>query len=57
MDIFPEYLIFMTEKMTSQFKSMNIIILSTDGMIIKDDDSKLSYPVYFYNESITGFNL
>lgn len=32
------------------------MIVSTDGMIIKDDDNKIAYPVYFYNESITGFN-
>lgn len=35
---------------------MSIMIISTDGMIIKDDDNKISYPVYFYNESITGFD-
>ncbi|CAD8055970.1 unnamed protein product [Paramecium primaurelia] len=57
MDIFPEYLIVITEKMTSQFQSMSIMIVSTQGMIIKDDDYKNAFPVYFYNESITGFDI
>ncbi|CAD8154697.1 unnamed protein product [Paramecium octaurelia] len=57
MDIFPEYLISTTEKMTSRFKSVSILIVSTDGMIIKDDDNKIAFPVYFYNQSITGFDM
>ncbi|CAK76448.1 unnamed protein product (macronuclear) [Paramecium tetraurelia] len=43
--------------MTHKYKSVSILIVSKDGMIIKFDDNKIAFPVYFYNQSITGFDI